>query len=315
MDSQIDCICQDDTVYLTHNERDDPQTIRCKFNRLFKCPVVSLFIDNELLDNYLLSENIDKEPKIVGAFVEGDLKTFLTELHPVVVDAQGEIRLREEYKGALKEKWIKENDEGERDKRKKAYEGKPQELRFASYLKSNGYEIINMEAWDKEAPDIVAKHPDDTVPLNIELKYTGIQGYEYKAMRQRRGWFVNPCDYSDYALFKLCSALKQLLDRSDTTNSHCLPVLIITSFYSWISESPNKNRNIAENICQKRIHNIEKLKEELPDSNHNKVVFKQIDKLLCKLDNFWIFFDKVKGYKPYYCGKQIVFRERTQKNT
>lgn len=109
--------------------------------------------------------------------------------------------------------WLFANDETERYKKANIYLGKIVEFLLAHYLLEQSYEIINMQAWDKDSPDIVVYK--DNKKINIEVKWIGQYKKEFENfLNGINSGFCNILSANDNLIKKIKQAAANLKKES-----------------------------------------------------------------------------------------------------
>ncbi|HEV8487465.1 MAG TPA: hypothetical protein VGV87_28215 [Blastocatellia bacterium] len=149
--------------------------------------------------------------------------------------------LTKQYREDLRERWLLENDEIQRQKRFRAFFGKLVELQVAHRLTELGWRVTDLEALGSNC-DIAARSPSG-VPYSIEVKYIG-QGDDhfrlvFDALNGGTGVGSLPLYGAvNYLLFRAYEIAASLRDRPGLKMA-----ILVVDGQTWLSlEEPLANR-------------------------------------------------------------------------
>lgn len=170
-----------------------------------------------------INDKAHHKPSLLLAYERGYLNNIVNPIEWLLAESENQNKsISKQYQKDLQEKWLESIDEIERHKKFKIFFGKLLELIYAKYLVDLGYSIINLEAWDKNAPDIVIS--DSNNDYNIDVKYIGGNtDFFTKMLKSKNGVTTSSIDISyDFLLFKIYEAYTKLGNRNQLSNNVCV---------------------------------------------------------------------------------------------
>ncbi len=170
-----------------------------------------------------INDKADHKPSLLLAWERGYLNNIVNPIEWLLTESENQKKtISKQYRNDLQEKWLENIGEIERHKKFKIFYGKLLELIYAKYLVDLGYSIVNLEAWDKNAPDIVIC--DNNNDYNIDVKYIGGNtDFFTKMLKSKNGVTTSSIDISyDFLLFKIYESYIKLGNRNKLSNNICV---------------------------------------------------------------------------------------------
>jgi hypothetical protein len=235
---------------------------------------------------------------LLGALKCGDLRKITLPVHAYLLDGKKPKKLlRKQYKQDLIEKWMLKKTPLERHKEARGFNGKLAELISSSWIESQGWKIMNLEALGGLF-DIEAISPQGKC-CAIEVKYIGEEDcrFEESIKSLMSGEAVsgglNHYDGYNFILFKAYEATKQL---SNFKGDRYVFIVIsnldwgfldIAIKDNWLQQYPSKFTDLAsskwENFLSKKKN---QKKYQNIDTEINEVL-NQIKELWIIEDDHW----------------------------
>lgn len=189
------------------------------------------------------------------AFKAGFLRKITLPVHAYLLDGEKPKKsLKKQYKQDLIEKWILKKIPTERHIGARGFHGKLAELISSSWIESQGWKIINLEALGGSF-DIEAISPQGKC-CAIEVKYIGEQNHQYEqsleSLKSGRAVYggINHYDRYNYILLRIYEATKQLSSfKGDryvfiVISNLIWHVIDIAIQDNWLQQYPSKFFNL-----------------------------------------------------------------------
>lgn len=228
----IQCICQKAVADDSDHALEEFAGVRDR------CPALKeiLVPDSSWTDfKKVVQDDIDQaqhQSILILGFIRGYLRSITSPIHRYLIDNnKPKSLLTRQYRNDLRERWLLKNSVQERHHKSRIFFGKLTEILCAQWLEDLGWGVVNLAALGGGA-DIEAISPDN-VSFLIEVKYVGRLDDEFMAAVESLsgkggGFTVSPYSASNFLLFKLYTAAKQLeafpLNRI---------ALLVISYMTW----------------------------------------------------------------------------------
>ncbi|GEM_PF-4853535 len=184
-----------------------------------KTPVMKIFIPNwdeysEIYTKQDLTSNY--QSLFLEALIIKQIDYLINILNFFCIDSNYEIKLTKQYIKDLNElMWLKENEEIKKYIKFNIFYGKFIEFLISDFFRLQNYQIINMQAWDINSPDIVIKK--DGKIVNIEVKW--VPQYKESFEKQLKGktnFFLNTTSaHRHLILDKILPTIHQLKNKKN----------------------------------------------------------------------------------------------------
>lgn len=183
------------------------------------CPALHLFVPDEVWPGFQQwhrqSDTVAYHRSILLLAMEwGHLGRVTSAVHRYLITA-GLPRpdVRQQYLQDLRERWMLHSDPIDRHQKFRMFAGRLVELQFAEWLELQGWTISGLEAL-REGPDVEA-YASDGRTTAFEVKFIGAEDDDFALILeslagQSAGGPVSPYDATNYLLFRVYEAAKQL---------------------------------------------------------------------------------------------------------
>lgn len=237
---------------------------------------------------------------LLGALKYGILGKLTLPVHAYLLDGEKPNNLlTKQYKQDFIEKWMLEKTSLERHRKARSFNGKLAELISSSWIESQGWKIVNLEALGGSF-DIETISPQGK-NCAIEVKYIGEEDcrFEENLKSSMSGEAVNGglnhYDGYNFILFKAYEATKQL---SNFKGDRYVFIVICNSAWgsldiaikdNWLQQYPSKLTDLASSKWQDFLSKKKK-KEKYQN------IDTEINEVLNQIKELWIIEDDHWGY-------------------
>jgi hypothetical protein len=193
-------------------------------------------------------DSAQHESMVVMGIRNQDLEILLNAVRRFIVDNKDVYRARRQYVADLSElNWWRQRTEVDRYREGNRYKGRIYELLLANWLSDQGYQIINLEAWESSSPDIVVKKAG--VTMNVQVKYIAQYKKDFeqdvRSSLAPSSGFIDCDSASKNFMEKLDERGQQLRDSADGLR---VAVIVIDNreIGAYFIEQENCCRNAAD---------------------------------------------------------------------
>lgn len=222
---------------ISRQPRDDFDSFR---NLRLHCDALkNVFIPDDHWENYknfCLSDYDEAwhRPQMWLAYQGGYLTNLTTPIHQFILEGKQETKtVTPQYQKDLVERWFLKEDYIKRYKNFRIFQGRLAELRFASWLQQNGWQISSLEAYGGNF-DVEAKSPEGA-QIIFEVKHLAIEESRFQlrvqALRNGGVSYGRPGVYSpmDYLLCRTYEATHKLNEAVSTR----IAVIILADYSTF----------------------------------------------------------------------------------
>jgi len=185
------------------------------------------------------------ESVLLKALRENILNLVTSPIHKYLLNKKAS----DAYKNNINDSWIlKESFEKRQEVFSENY-GKFFELLFAEWLENNGWEIINLEAWDENSSDVEAKSQDkEHSAFEIKTYFPNIMALEKSVKGEVYfGCGENPEEIEDKIYFMIIRAEEQLRLKDITDKRKIIVIIDVENkLGSYESLFPTETKNMLK---------------------------------------------------------------------